>query len=175
MNRKAIIFHGTAAHPDVVWLPWLRKRLTERGYAVEAPHYPGLNSEPIATFLPKVLANHTFDAHTVLVGHSGGAALLLAILEHIDTSVDQAILVAGYCTQPNNKDEPVLQNAYDWAVIEPMSVTCTSSTPARIRTAATTNKVEQCSSGSAAPRSSATAATSETSTSRTSPSTSSTG
>ncbi|KAB7738854.1 alpha/beta hydrolase, partial [Nostocoides sp. F2B08] len=82
------LFHGTSAHPDVVWLPWLRGRLTERGYAVEAPHYPSLNVEPIATFLPTVLANHTFDANTVLVGHSGGAALLLAILEHIETTVD---------------------------------------------------------------------------------------
>lgn len=115
MNRKAIIFHGTAAHPDVVWLPWLRNRLTERGYAVEGPHYPSLNLEPIATFLPKVLANHTFDANTVLIGHSGGAALLLAILEHINTKVDQAILVAGYCT--NTEDNPVLQDDYDWAAI----------------------------------------------------------
>ena len=115
LNRKAIIFHGTGAHPDVVWLPWLRKRLTERGYAVEGPHYPGLNLEPITTFLPKVLANHTFDANTVLVGHSGGAALLLAILENIDTRVDQAILVAGYCT--STEDNPVLQDAYDWAAI----------------------------------------------------------
>ena len=117
MGRKAILFHGTGAHPDVVWLPWLRQRLTERGYAVEVPHYPDLNVEPIATFLPKVLAQHTFDANTVLVGHSGGAALLLAILEHIDARVDQAVLVAGYCTQPNTEDEPVLQAAYDWAAI----------------------------------------------------------
>jgi predicted alpha/beta hydrolase family esterase len=69
------------------------------------------------TFLPKVLANHTFDGNTVLVGHSGGAALLLAILEHIDARVDQAILVAGYCTQPNTDAEPVLQHSYDWAAI----------------------------------------------------------
>ena len=117
MNRRAIIFHGTAASPDVVWLPWLRRRLIERDYAVEAPHYPELNVESVTTFLPKVLANHTFDANTVLVGHSGGAALLLAILEQIDTRVDQAILVAGYCTQPNAEDEPVLQDAYDWAAI----------------------------------------------------------
>jgi uncharacterized protein len=117
VDRKAIIFHGTGASPDVAWLPWLRERLMERGYAVDVPHYPGLNLEPITTFLPRVLANHTFDANTVLVGHSGGAALLLAILENIDTSVDQAILVAGYCTQPNSEDEPVLQDAYDWAAI----------------------------------------------------------
>jgi uncharacterized protein len=117
MSAKAIIFHGTAAHPDVVWLPWLRRRLAERGYAVEAPHYPQLNVEPIATFLPTVLANHTFDEGTVVVGHSGGAALILAVLEHIDTTVAQAILVAGYCTPPNTSDEPVLQAGYDWEAI----------------------------------------------------------
>ena len=116
-HRRAIIFHGTGAHPDVVWLPWLRQRLSERGYAVEVPHYPELNVEPIAFFLPKVLANHAFDANTVLVGHSGGAALLLSILQHIDARVAQAILVAGYCTQPNTEDEPVLQDSYDWAAI----------------------------------------------------------
>ena len=117
MQRNAIIFHGTGANPEVCWYPWLGRRLAERGYAVEIPHYPGLNVEPIATFLPKVLANHGFDEHTVLVGHSGGAALLLAVLEHIDTTVSQAVLVAGYSTQPNTEDEPVLQAGYDWAAI----------------------------------------------------------
>ena len=29
--------------------------------------------------------------------------------------MDQAILVAGYCTQPSSEDEPVLQDAHDWA------------------------------------------------------------
>jgi serine hydrolase len=117
MTRKAIIFHGTGAHPDVVWLPWLRERLARRGYIVEAPHYPALNVEPITTFLPKVLAAHIFDNRTVLIGHSGGAALLLAVLQHLDVTVDQAVLVAGYATKPNTGDEPVLQNDYDWTAI----------------------------------------------------------
>jgi predicted alpha/beta hydrolase family esterase len=117
VQRNAIIFHGTGANPNVVWLPWLGRRLADRGYAVEIPHYPDLNVEPIATFLPKLLANHHFDERTVLVGHSGGAALLLAILEHLDGTVAQAILVAGYCTQPNTEAEPVLQAAYDWVAI----------------------------------------------------------
>jgi len=60
-----------------------------------------MNIEPVAALLPKVLANHDFDENSVLIGHSGGAALLLALLEHIDVTVAQAILVAGYCTQPN--------------------------------------------------------------------------
>jgi predicted alpha/beta hydrolase family esterase len=116
--RNAIIFHGTGANPDVLWLPWLDRQLTARGYAVERPHYPGVNAEPIATFLPKVLRGHRFDEDTVLVGHSGGAALLLAVLEHIDVTVAQAVLVAGYSTQPNTNDEPVLQDRYDWAAIK---------------------------------------------------------
>jgi predicted alpha/beta hydrolase family esterase len=118
MPNNAIILHGTGGHPDALgWYRWLGRRLEERGYAVEIPHYPGVNVEPIATFLPKVLAGHTFDPETVLVGHSGGAALLLAVLEHIDVTVAQAVLVAGYWTQPNTEDEPVLQDSYDWASI----------------------------------------------------------
>lgn len=117
VQRNAIIFHGTGGNPDVVWYPWLARQLAERGYTVERPHYPSINQEPIATFLPKVLANHRFDEHTVLVGHSGGAALLLALLENLEVTVSQAILVAGYCTQPNTSDEPVLQASYDWNAI----------------------------------------------------------
>lgn len=118
MNRKVIIFHGTGGSPDILWFPWLRDRLAARGYAVESPHYPELNVEPIASFLPKVLANHAFDEDTVLVGHSGGAALLLAILQHINVAIAQAILVAGYSTPPNTSEEPILQTNYDWLAIK---------------------------------------------------------
>lgn len=117
MARRAIIFHGTGGNPDVCWYRWLAGRLEARGYAVEVPHHAGINAEPIATFLPKVLDGHTFDEDTVLVGHSGGAALLLALLEHVGVTVAQAILVAGYCTRPNTSEEPVLQESYDWAAI----------------------------------------------------------
>jgi uncharacterized protein len=117
MGRKAIIFHGTGARPEFIWYPWLADRLRSRGYAVEVPHHPGINTEPIATFLPKALAAHAYDEETVLVGHSGGAALLLAILERLDVVVPQAFLVAGYSTRPNASDEPVLQDSYGWEAI----------------------------------------------------------
>ncbi|WP_298457275.1 alpha/beta hydrolase [uncultured Cellulomonas sp.] len=117
MPKNAILFHGTGGSPDAIWYPWLARRLTDRGYAVQTPHYPALNVEPIATFLPQVLRRHAFDDETVLVGHSGGAALLLSLLEHLDVTVAQAVLVAGYATAPNTADEPVLQDDYDWAAI----------------------------------------------------------
>lgn len=116
--KKAIIFHGTAAHPHVLWLPWLKKNLEEAGFSVAVPSYPEMNREDISTFLPKVLANHTFTEETVLIGHSGGAAFLLSLLEHIDVKVKQAILVAGYMTNPNGEDQPVLQDTYDWEKIK---------------------------------------------------------
>lgn len=116
-TRRAIIFHGTTARPEYIWYPWLAGRLTARGYDVEVPHHPGTNIEPIETFLPQVLAAHRFDEDTVLIGHSGGAALLLAVLEHLDVTVAQAVLVAGYSTQPGEEEEPVLQPSYDWDAI----------------------------------------------------------
>ncbi len=118
MDKNVIIFHGTGGHPDHCWYRWLGARLEARGYVVEIPHYPDLNREPIETFLPTVLARHVFGEGTVLVGHSGGAALLLGILEHVEAEVAQAILVAGYATPPNTNAEPVLQASYDWERIK---------------------------------------------------------
>ena len=31
--------------------------------------------------------------------------------------VEQALLVAGYCTPPNTNEEPVLRSSYDWDAI----------------------------------------------------------
>src|SRR4029450_4861716 len=42
----------------------------------------------------------------------------LALLEHIDAGVAQAILDAGYSTPPNTEEEPVLQGTYDWQRIK---------------------------------------------------------
>ena len=117
MSRQAIVFHGTRARPEYIWYPWIAARLEARGFDVEVPHLPGINVEPIATFLPSVLRQHTFDEDTVLIGHSGGAALLLALLEHLDVTVAQAVLVAGYSTVPGTNEEPVLQPSYDWDAI----------------------------------------------------------
>jgi predicted alpha/beta hydrolase family esterase len=117
MKQKAIIFHGTGGNPDVAWYAWLGEQLREKGFEVEIPSYPDINVAPIATFLPKVLSSHQFDSETTLIGHSAGAALLLSLLEHLDSPVKQAFLAAGYATQPNDSEEPVLQSSYNWEKI----------------------------------------------------------
>lgn len=116
--KKAIIFHGTGGNPQNCWYPWLAQELVKSGYQVEVPHYPEHNKEPITTFLPKVLQNHSFDENTTLIGHSGGSPLILSILEQIDCVIPKAFLVAGYSTPPNSSVEPILQPNYDWEKIK---------------------------------------------------------
>jgi len=64
--RNAIIFHGTGGSPDILWFKWLGQRLTDRGYAVQIPHYPDVNVEPIATnpvTAPKATLRMKLEAH----------------------------------------------------------------------------------------------------------------
>ena len=119
--KNAIIFHGTDCSPDSTfyWYAWLKDELEKNGYSVDVPHYPEINHEDIATFLPKVLANHGFNDETVLVGHSAGAPLILSILEQIDQRVKQCVVVAGYSMlPPGETKDPVLQASYDWHKIK---------------------------------------------------------
>lgn len=118
MNKNAIIFHGTGGNPNICWYPWLAHKLKLKGYDAQVPHHPGINIEAISEFLPKVLINHKFNQQTVLIGHSGGAPLILSILENIDIQINQAFLVAGYSTKPNTEEEPVLQTNYNWEKIK---------------------------------------------------------
>ncbi|MBN2619019.1 MAG: alpha/beta hydrolase [Spirochaetales bacterium] len=117
MGKHAIIFHGTGGNPQAIWYPWLGNQLKSKGYYVETPHWPELNIEPIETFLPKILSTHNFTQETVLIGHSGGAALLLSILEKLKVPVKSTYMIAGYHAQPNKENEPVLQQKYDWEII----------------------------------------------------------
>ncbi len=114
---KAIIFHGTGGTPDDFWYKSVAEQLTARGYQVEIPAYPDINKEPIAAFLPKVLAAHQIDQDTVLIGHSAGVPLILAIGEHL--AFRQAIMVAGF-SEPYDgvEQDPILQTSYDWDKIK---------------------------------------------------------
>lgn len=117
--KNAIIFHGTDDTPERYWYSWLGKELENAGYSVEIPSNPEINKEPITTFLPKVLNRHTFNEGTILVGHSAGGPLILSILEHIDTPIAKAVLVAGYSEHPDDQmEDPILQNSYDWGKIK---------------------------------------------------------
>jgi predicted alpha/beta hydrolase family esterase len=113
---KAIIFHGTECKPEDFWYQWLKEKLEARGYTVELPYYSDMNRVPIAEYLPRILKAHSFDEETVLIGHSAGCPLILSILENIDATIAQAVLVAGFSEElpPETGDDVILQPSYDW-------------------------------------------------------------
>jgi len=115
--KRAIIFHGTSQTPGSFWYPWLAEQLQKRGYDAKVPYYPDINRTPITEFLPKVMQNEQIDSETLLIGHSSGAPLVLSILEHVDTVIPLAILVAGYSAPLPDSEDVVLQDKYDWAKI----------------------------------------------------------
>lgn len=117
--NNAIIFHGTGDNPDRYWYKWLGNELEKEGYTVTIPFNPTINKEPIDTFLPKVLKQHTFNSETLLIGHSAGASLILSILEQIDIQIRKAVLVAGYSVHPDDQmEDPILQETYNWEKIK---------------------------------------------------------
>lgn len=112
--KNAIIFHGTDCTPDEYWYEWIAEKLRQKWYTATVPYYPDINHENIETFLPKVLSNHIFDTETVLIGHSAGAPLILSVLEHIETQIAHAILVAWFFEWT----DPIIQTEYNWEKIK---------------------------------------------------------
>lgn len=117
--KNAYIFHGTDCKPDDFWYPWLKTELELKGYIVTVPYYSEINHEPIDTFLNKVTAAHldSINTETVLIGHSAGCPLILALLEKLEHPVKQVVLVAGYANRIGQAPDPVLKRSYDWEKI----------------------------------------------------------
>lgn len=117
--KNAILLHGTGDSPGSFWLPYVRKELERKGYSVWAPQLPEADNPRLALQLPFVLKNGDFNAETVIIAHSAGCPLTLAVLEKISVRIRQAILVAGF-VQPIGplaflKD--ILKTHYDWQKI----------------------------------------------------------
>lgn len=116
--KNAIILHGTGGSPEVFWHPWLKEVLEKKGYDVWIPQLPDTDNPQLKTWLPYILENGKFNEETVIVGHSAGAAIILALLEDLDEKIRKAILVGGYCMS-TGKDgvNGVLRKVYDWEKI----------------------------------------------------------
>lgn len=113
--KKVIILHGTGSNPNSYWHPYVKKELENKGYAVSIPELPNTNEPNIKETLPFILENESFDEDTILIGHSSGCPLILAILENLDIRIKQTILVAGFC---DNLPSKSLQNSYKFDVIK---------------------------------------------------------
>src|SRR5687767_7911443 len=94
--KNAIILHGTGTKANEFWFPWLKENLEKRGYQVWLPQLPNDDYPNLKEWLPFILENGKFSEETVLIGHSAGSQVILSVLENLEASVKQAILVSGY-------------------------------------------------------------------------------
>jgi uncharacterized protein len=99
--KNAILLHGTSCTPESFWFPSIRRFLESEGYDVWAPHLPQPDDPDLEVQLPYVLENGVFTDETIIIGHSAGVPLALAILERV--GVGKAVLVAGFA-RPLGKD-----------------------------------------------------------------------
>ncbi|MBN1619067.1 alpha/beta hydrolase [Candidatus Dojkabacteria bacterium] len=112
--KNAIILHGTGDSPKSFWFPWLKNELENDGYQVWTPQLPDADNPQIKKWLPFILENAKIDKDTVIVGHSAGATVILALLEAIDIQIKQAISVAGYCYNDEDPNDPIIKKEYNW-------------------------------------------------------------
>lgn len=114
--KNAIILHAMDDSPEKHWYPWLKSQLDRKGYDVWAPQLPDDKNPQINVWVPFVLSNGKFSEETVIIGHSAGAAVILSILEELNTRVHQTILVSGFSFYPGG--DGILKPAYDWEKIK---------------------------------------------------------
>ncbi len=100
MKRKRVfIIHGWEGHPGEGWLPWLKKELENRGFAVSVPQMPDTNKPRIEKWIPALaeLVGRA-DEQTYFVGHSMGVQAIARYIETLPegVKVGGAVFVAGF-------------------------------------------------------------------------------
>lgn len=109
--KNAIILHAMEDSPRNHWYPWLKDQLELRGYEVCVPQLPDADNPQLSKWVPFIMENGKFTEDTVIIDHSAGASVILAILEELKVKVNQAILVAGFSFYPGG--DGILKPAYD--------------------------------------------------------------
>lgn len=118
--KNVIVFHGYSETPESYWYPYLKKELKAKDYKVIIPQLPNTNDPKLHEQLGFSLKNISFNRDSILIGHSSGVPLILALLEKIDIKVMKSILVAGYTTALKTvPDDPKnIKDSYDWNLIK---------------------------------------------------------
>lgn len=85
MEKNALILHGTAGNSQENWFPWLKEKLTKRGYQVWVPDLPKADFPDSRRYNKFILANSSwqFNQHSIIVGHSSGAVSILNLLQQL--------------------------------------------------------------------------------------------
>jgi len=103
-SKTALIIHGAFGSPEENWIPWLKKKLNERGYEVITPIFPTPEIQSLNEW-NKVISPHLSElaSESIIVGHSIGAVFALSVLEQLETPVKATALVSGFLNDLGNE------------------------------------------------------------------------
>lgn len=99
MQKKSnvIITHGSYGYPEENWFGWLKNKLAEEGIVCQVPAFSTPLNQHLNTWLMEFQKTATFiNSHSILIGHSLGAAFILRWLERNHISVQAVILVGAF-------------------------------------------------------------------------------
>lgn len=119
--KNAIILHGIGSTPNDFWFPYVKSELEQKGYAVWVPQLPQPDDPDIDVYVPYILKQGVFTEQTVIIGHSSGASIILAVLEKLNVRIRSAILVSAFLTRGGKRPAKAVkaqEQDYDWNTIK---------------------------------------------------------
>jgi predicted alpha/beta hydrolase family esterase len=118
--KNAIILHGIGSTPNDFWFPYMKSELEKKSYEVWTPQLPQPDDPDIEVYVPYILTHGVFTNETVIIGHSSGASVILALLEKINTKIHMAILVSGFLSRGGQRPAKAVkahESDYNWKKI----------------------------------------------------------
>ncbi len=104
--------HGSNCGFDKMSLPWLKKKLEEKGYFVVAPNLPNRNAPKFGEWLTFLENNIDFNEKTILSAESFSGLVALRILENLKKPIKKIVMTGCFC-EPLNNDRPYNKDL-DW-------------------------------------------------------------
>jgi len=92
--KHALLLHAWYNTPENHWYPWLKKELQTKGYKVDMPELPTMNTALPDLAIQFKTAEKFITKDTVVIGHSLGAVLAMRLAEKY--AFQKMICVAGW-------------------------------------------------------------------------------
>ena len=99
MTKRVFLIHDWEGSPQRDWIPWLKNRLEQQGFAVFVPLMPIPDEPTLKGWVPFIAQRAGFPTkNDYFVGHSLGSIAILRYIETLRTTeeIGGAVLVAGF-------------------------------------------------------------------------------
>ncbi|MDE2028970.1 MAG: serine hydrolase family protein [Alphaproteobacteria bacterium] len=120
-----LIAHGSLGSPESNWFPRLKKKLEAEGHRVAAPVFPTPDNQSLESWLKTARAAlpNADPAHTVLIGHSTGAVLVLRMAERTTAPYKAVFFICPFArdlglTPYDELNASFARPAFDWARVK---------------------------------------------------------